>query len=119
MGSGGILIIGRMGTSWLSVRARGERYEYEDHGAPRVFDASGTLLLGTAIGNPYTYRSLRYDPEIRSLSAMGMPGCLYDPFLARTLSRQGNEGAGLDGPYLLGIPIQDSIGRLAAPQPGL
>jgi RHS repeat-associated protein len=40
-----------------------ERYAYEDYGTPTVFDATGMVLPGTGVGNPYLFTGRRYDPE--------------------------------------------------------
>jgi uncharacterized protein RhaS with RHS repeats len=40
-----------------------ERYDYDDYGRPRFFDATGGPLAASAIGNPFLFRGRRYDPE--------------------------------------------------------
>jgi YD repeat-containing protein len=40
-----------------------EHYDYDDFGAPRFFDASGTPRAGSAVGNDLLFRGLRWDSE--------------------------------------------------------
>jgi len=40
-----------------------ERYEYGDYGTPLIVAPDGTVLGGSAIGNPYLFTGRRYDPE--------------------------------------------------------
>jgi RHS repeat-associated protein len=46
-----------------STGALVERNEYDVYGAPHIFNASGSSLPGSAVGNPYLYTGREYDPE--------------------------------------------------------
>lgn len=40
-----------------------EGYDYADYGLPAFFDAGGTPLAASSIGNPHLYNGRRFDPE--------------------------------------------------------
>lgn len=40
-----------------------ERYEYQDYGAPSIFDAAGTPIAQSMIGNPYLFTGREYDAD--------------------------------------------------------
>jgi YD repeat-containing protein len=41
-----------------------ERYDYGDFGVPQFFNAGGTPIPESAVGNPYLFAGLRYDSEV-------------------------------------------------------
>lgn len=61
-----------------------ERYEYDDAGMPSVFDASGTALPMSAIGNSWLFTGQRWDTETSFYAYYGRS---MDPLLGQFLSR--------------------------------
>jgi RHS repeat-associated protein len=61
-----------------------ERYRCLDYGFPTVFDANGSPLASSAIGNPYVYTGRRYDGESGYYDYRTR---YLDPSLGRFLSR--------------------------------
>jgi YD repeat-containing protein len=86
---------------WLVTNSSGgaaERYDYDDFGLPQFFDALGTPLTQSAIGNPYLFKRMRFDSESRLYTwsfgagprqTIDLTACfLFDPTIGASLQRE-------------------------------
>ena len=81
-----------------------ESYRYDPYGAATVFDAAGTQISASAVGNPYLFTGRRYDADA---GIYYFRARYYDPELGRFLSE---DSAGfVDGmnlyEYATGDPV--------------
>ncbi|HEX4823996.1 MAG TPA: DUF6531 domain-containing protein [Candidatus Polarisedimenticolaceae bacterium] len=76
-----------------------ERYAYDDWGNPSFFTADGTPIGSSAVGNPFLYRGMLWEPETQ-LYRVG--GTAYDPHIGRPircpsgLCRMSSSAGGMD-----------------------
>ena len=97
-----------------------ERYDYDDYGEVQFLNPAGAPIPGatqSAAGNPYLFRSLRYEPELRFFLSGGSAGknpeyhkvwedvafgIYWDPQAARFTAKGAKGGAHVGG-MLVGL----------------
>jgi YD repeat-containing protein len=63
-----------------------EHYDYDDFGVPSFFDASGTLMPSSSVGNDVLFGAMRWEEETE-LYHRDDDSTHYDPLTGQTLSR--------------------------------